>query len=415
MEAIRSKPNNITMPLSLLNTPFRFPPSLCCINLPPLPPARIRLSISCDSYPAPAPPPTKPTTLDDVSDVHPSYGKPGEDYKDVVHHYVPVYSSSEVVDILQEKCTPGANHQYQAMYSSFFGGITLDPSLMVIPMDDHMVHRGHGVFDTTMLFDGYLYELDAHLDRFLVSASKAKISSPFSCRTMRSILIQLAAASKCKTGSLRYWLSAGPGNFALSPAGCPQATFYAVVISQTFSQVNEGVRIITSSIPMKAPLFATMKSVNYIPNVHSKMEAEEKGAFASIWVDGQGYVAEGPNANVAFISKNKELMLPLPDKILCGCTSRRLLVLAKRLVERGLLKSVIVRDITVEEAKDSAEMMFVSSLLPILPITSWDNHPIGDGRVGELTLALSALFWEDITSGPKTRRIPVPYKGLQLK
>lgn len=41
------------------------------------------------------------------------------------------------------------------MYSSVFGGITLDPAMMVIPIDDHMVHRGHGVFDTAMLLDGY--------------------------------------------------------------------------------------------------------------------------------------------------------------------------------------------------------------------------------------------------------------------
>jgi len=40
------------------------------------------------------------------------------------------------------------------MYSSIFGGITTDPAAMVIPMDDHMVHRGHGVFDTAAIMDG---------------------------------------------------------------------------------------------------------------------------------------------------------------------------------------------------------------------------------------------------------------------
>ena len=42
------------------------------------------------------------------------------------------------------------------MYSSLIGGITLDPALMVIPLDDRMVHRGHGVFDTAMLINGYV-------------------------------------------------------------------------------------------------------------------------------------------------------------------------------------------------------------------------------------------------------------------
>lgn len=43
--------------------------------------------------------------------------------------------------------------QFHAMYSSIFGGITTDPAAMVIPMDDHMVHRGHGLFDTTAIMD----------------------------------------------------------------------------------------------------------------------------------------------------------------------------------------------------------------------------------------------------------------------
>lgn len=44
-----------------------------------------------------------------------------------------------------------ANQQYLAMYSSIFGGIVTDEAAMVIPMDDHMVHRGHGVFDTAII------------------------------------------------------------------------------------------------------------------------------------------------------------------------------------------------------------------------------------------------------------------------
>ncbi|RWW10050.1 hypothetical protein GW17_00026422 [Ensete ventricosum] len=296
------------------------------------------------------------------------------------HHRVPVYSTAtEVVEKLKEKWSSVKKQPYPAMYSSVFGGIILDPTVMVIPIDDHMVHRGHGVFDTAMLLDGYLYELDVHLDRFLRSASKAKITSPFPRETLRSILIQMTAASKCKRGSIRYWLSAGPGNFLLSPADCPEAAFYAVVIDFDYSQCKEGVQVITSTIPMKPPLFATSKNVNYLPNVLSVMEAEEKGAFASIWVDDQGYIAEGPNVNVAFISKGKELLLPPFDKILSGCTVKRLVALAPKLIEKGLLKAIRTAHMTIDQAKDSDEMMFVGSGLPVLPIVQWDDQLIGDG------------------------------------
>lgn len=226
----------------------------------------------------------------------------------------------------------------------------------------------------------YLYELDVHLDRFLRSASKAKISSPFPRTALRSILVQLSAASQCKKGTLRYWLSTGPGDFLLSPAALPTSAFYAVVIDDDISQCKEGVEVVTSTVPMKTPQFATMKNVNYLPNVLSKMEAEEKGAFASIWVDEEGYVAEGPNVNVAFINHDKELLLPFFDKILSGCTVKRLMELAPKLVEQGRLKGVRSANLTVEEAKGAAEMMFVGSTLPILPIIMWDEQPIGDGK-----------------------------------
>lgn len=319
-------------------------------------------------------------------------------------------SSSELLEKLHEKWSQVIKKPYPAMYSSTFGGIILDPALMVIPIDDHMVHRGHGVFDTAVILNGYLYELDVHLNRFLRSASKARITSPFDRSTLRSILVQLAAASQIKKGTLRYWLSAGPGDFLLSPAGCPTSAFYAVVIDEDFDQCKEGVKVITSTIPMKSPEMATMKNVNYLANVLAKLEAEDEGAFASIWVDEKGYIAEGPNVNVAFITHDKELVVPFFDKILSGCTVLRLLELAPKLVEQGRLKCVRTGNLTVEEAKSSAEMMFVGSTLPLLPIIAWDEQPIGDGKVGELTMELSDLVWDDMVAGPtETQRTLVPY------
>ena len=322
---------------------------------------------------------------------------------------VPVYESgAEIVQKLQEKWKSTAA-PFPAMYSSVLGGIILDPAMMSVPLDDHMVHRGHGVFDTAMILDGHLYELDPHLDRFLRSAAKARIGTPFPRDTLRSILVQMTAASNCRRGSIRYWLSAGGGDFLLSSAGCAGPAFYAVVIPTDYSQCRHGVRAVTTSVPMKPPLFATMKNVNYLPNVLSIMDAEDRGAFASEWVDGEGNVAEGPMVNVAFVTAAGELVLPAFDKILAGCTAKRLLALAPRLVESGLLKAVTTRHIAADEAKRcSAEMAFVGSGLPVLPIVEWDDQLIGDGKVGKTMMALSDLLWEDMKSGPD--RIAVPYK-----
>lgn len=63
-------------------------------------------------------------------------------------------SASELLEKLNEKCIKAKNQPYVAMYSSIFSGIVLDPIMMMIPIDDHMVHRGHGVFDTAIIFNG---------------------------------------------------------------------------------------------------------------------------------------------------------------------------------------------------------------------------------------------------------------------
>src|SRR6187200_2098001 len=78
--------------------------------------------------------------------------------------------------------------QYFAFYSSQLGGIVTDPALMVIPFDDHMVHRGHGIFDTAGLVDGKIYDLEAHLERFLLSAERSKLRVPASRQEIRDII-----------------------------------------------------------------------------------------------------------------------------------------------------------------------------------------------------------------------------------
>ncbi|KAA8521798.1 hypothetical protein F0562_012471 [Nyssa sinensis] len=323
---------------------------------------------------------------------------------------VPVFSGFEAIERLRTfQETYKSKQLFLAMYSSIFGGITTDPAAMVIPMDDHMVHRGHGVFDTAAIMDGYLYELDQHLDRFLRSATMAKINIPFDRESIRRILIKTVSVSKCRKGSLRYWLSAGPGDFQLSPSGCHRPALYAIVIQDQSQSSQKGIKVVTSSIPIKTPQFAVMKSVNYLPNVLSKMEAEENGGYAAIWLDSDGFIAEGPNMNVAFVTKEKELLMPHFDKILSGCTARRVLVLAECLVREGTLQGIRVGNLTLEEGKNADEMMLIGSGVLVRSVVQWDEQVFGDGKEGPVTQALLNLIVEDMKSGPDSVRVPVPY------
>src|SRR5712692_5241846 len=214
--------------------------------------------------------------------------------------------------------------RYWAFYSSQLGGIVTDPALMVLPFDDHMVHRGHGVFDTAALVNGKIYDLEAHLDRFVRSAGTSKLRLPGTREEMREIIVRTAAASGQRDGSIRYWISSGPGSLGLAPAAGAEPGFFVMIfagLSYPASWYTEGLRVMTTTYPIKPPLYAVTKSTNYLPNVLMQMEANEKGVDNGVFVDDAGNVGESSNMNVAFVTPDRVLKHPKFDHILSGCTS----------------------------------------------------------------------------------------------
>jgi branched-subunit amino acid aminotransferase/4-amino-4-deoxychorismate lyase len=78
--------------------------------------------------------------------------------------------------------------QYLAMYSSHWKGYVKDPALMVIPADDHLVHRGDGVFDVMRCVGGKIYQMEAHLNRLERSARAVSIDFPEAFRDIRELI-----------------------------------------------------------------------------------------------------------------------------------------------------------------------------------------------------------------------------------
>lgn len=300
--------------------------------------------------------------------------------------------------------------KYSAFYSSQLGGIVTDPALMVIPFDDHMVHRGHGIFDTAGLVDGNIYDLEAHLDRFARSAELSKLKLPGTRAEMRDIIIRTTAASGRRDGAIRYWLSSGPGSLELSPAAGAEPGFFVMIfpgLAYPERWYTEGLRVMTTTYPIKPSLYAITKTTNYLPNVLMQMEAKEKGLDNGVFVDANGHVGESSNMNVAFVTADGVLRHPKFDHILSGCTARRMLELAPALQSSGLLKGVEICDIPVAEARAAREMLLIGSSVKVAPIVQWDGAPIGTGKPGPVAQALLQLIGEDMRTGD--RLIPVPY------
>jgi 4-amino-4-deoxychorismate lyase len=327
----------------------------------------------------------------------------------VSHLNLPILDADRVL----EQLTALRSRQpvkFAAFYSSQIGGIVTDPALMVIPIDDHMVHRGHGIFDTAGVVSGKIYDLEAHLDRFTLSAERSRLRLPGSRDDMRDIIVRTTAVSGQRDGSIRYWLSSGPGSLELTPAPGAEPGFFVIVfagLSYPDRWYSEGLRVMTTNYPIKPSFYAITKSTNYLPNVLMQMEAKEAGFDNGVFIDPAGHVGESSNMNVAFVTKHDVLVHPKFDHILSGCTSLRLLELAQSLRSEGLLKGIEVRDIPVAEARTSREMLLIGSSVKVAPVVQWDAQAIGDGKPGPVGRALLRALEEDMRSSD--RLIDVPY------
>eukprot|EP00271_Cylindrocystis_brebissonii_P011800 TRINITY_DN2975_c0_g1_i3.p1 TRINITY_DN2975_c0_g1~~TRINITY_DN2975_c0_g1_i3.p1 ORF type:complete len:200 (-),score=32.21 TRINITY_DN2975_c0_g1_i3:517-1116(-) len=194
------------------------------------------------------------------------------------------------------------------------------------------------------------------------------------------------------------------------------------ISSTSLYQSTAGVRVITSSIPIKPPEFATTKSVNYLPNAMVLMEAEEQDAVTGIWLDQDGYIGEGHNMNCCFVSQDDVLLVPGFETILAGCTMKRVMALAQEHLvssngstageERNsppLLSAVRMGRVGVEEARAAKEMMLCGRGLLVQPVLQWDNQPVGTGEPGPVAKFLRQLLLDFIATGPQETRVPIPH------
>ena len=299
--------------------------------------------------------------------------------------------------------------KFAAFYSSQLGGVVTDPALMVIPFDDHMVHRGHGVFDTAGLVAGKIYDLEAHLDRFFGSAERSRLTVPASRAALRNIIVRTAAVSRVRDGAIRYWLSSGPGNLDLAPAANAEPGFFVMVfggLAYPARWYTEGLRVMTTTYPIKPPLYAITKATNYLPNVLMQLEAKAAGLDNGVFIDEHGNVGESSNMNVAFVTRDGVLKHPKFEHVLPGCTSLRLLELARKIVGRGVLTAVEVCDIPVAEGRAAREMLIIGSSIKVAPIVEWDGALIGDGKPGPAARSLLDLLEQDMRTGARLIAIP---------
>lgn len=304
-------------------------------------------------------------------------------------------------------CLAGAqqdyHRNYHAMYSSVLDGIVTDPALMLIPVDDHIVHRGDGIFETFKCTGANIYNMDAHLRRLMSSAQALYYDLPWSISEIAERVIETARAARQADCLIRVLVSRGPGSFAASPYDCREPGLYIVTSNLPtpfMARHPQGARIIVTSLPLKPPPLDTTKSCNYLLNALMKKETADAGADFCAIFDEHGFLAEGATENIGVVTPDGELLFPGPQRILQGTTMLRVMELAQALVRAGDLRSVTTRDIPRDLLNRAAEILVVATTVNVAAAREFDGAPVANGAPGPVYRKLNDLLVDDIRGNP---------------
>jgi len=277
---------------------------------------------------------------------------------------------------------------YLAMFSTWYGGIVREPWMMMVPIDDHMVHRGDGIFEAMKITNRGIYLLDEHLDRLYYSGRRIGLMPPMSERDLRKAVIETAKAAKVSEGIIRLFLGRGVGSFSPNPYDPEKSELYVVVTKSSkpsSRKYKEGVSICRSSIPAKPGFFPQVKSLNYLPNVLMKKEAIDRGFDFAIGMDAQNHLLEGATENLILVTKENELVHPPLDKILKGTMMDRLFELIEN---DSLLKLKRGVKISEKDISGSRGVFLVGTSLDIISVSRYEETPIRVSTLGKKFLKL---------------------------
>lgn len=283
--------------------------------------------------------------------------------------------------------------QVHAFYDHSVGAICRDPRMMLMPWDDHLVHRGDGVFESMKFIDRRLYQVDPHVERLKRSSKAIHLLPPCSWEEIRELIVEVARAGDREHGMVRVLLGRGPGGFGIAPEECPRPSLYVVAydIHRKPEAVYErGVTAFKTSIPAKQSYLATIKSIDYLPNVLMKREAAEKGYDFPICFDERGFLAEGATENVCIVDQDGRLHIPEFTNALAGTTLMRAVDLIKGEVE------IMFRGIRESEIREAKEVFIVGTTTDALSVVRYEGKPIHNVKPGPVSRRIRELLQKDL-------------------
>jgi branched-chain amino acid aminotransferase len=244
------------------------------------------------------------------------------------------------------------------------GALVAAEAARIDPADRGLL-LGDGLFETLRVAAGAPRHAARHFARLREGAQLLRLNLPDADELHRALAAMIAAQDLVE-GVLRLTVTRGPGPRGVLPPRAPRPTML-VTAAPLPPPAGPADIVIARDIARdeNSPL-SRIKSLNYLPLILARIEAEERGAADALLLNRVGMVAESSAATV-FLRRRGEWLTPrLEDGALPGI--RRAMLL-----EAGLVREAALPVPWLFEA----EALCLGNALSLRPVKSIDGQSIG--------------------------------------
>lgn len=261
-----------------------------------------------------------------------------------------------------------------------------------VPVTDHGLLYGDGIFEGMRVINGRVFRIDRHLSRLAFGAQVLLLTLPYSLAEIRDVVENTVRAFGEREAYIRLLVTRGVGPLGVDPTTCPRASLICIVTTIklfTEEQRERGLEMITSSYrrPTADVLDVRVKSLNYLPSVLPKLEARQRGADEALLLNPRGHIAEAAVANVFALRGTTLMTPPGSDGCLEGINRGAVMELSEKI---GL--TVVERSIGRADLFQANEVFLTGSGASVIHVRSLDGRVLGEGGArGPITAKLQTM------------------------
>jgi D-alanine transaminase len=251
---------------------------------------------------------------------------------------------------------------------------------------DRGIFFGDGVYEVLRSYNGKIFAIEEHFERFANSLKAIEIAS-VDVSQIRAKVLKAFDKAGIANAKIYFHITRGSGARDHLPAANLKPNFFLTIseLKDNPKLKNEGVAV--STYPDIRWKRCDIKSLNLLPNVLAKGDADKKGAWEAVFVDDDGLITEGSSSAFFGIVKGKLRTSPLKANILPSVT-RKYVELAAKNIGLGILE----KSMTPKEAAGAEELFLAVTTKDVIPVVKFDGKIIGDGKPGKWTKQLIEEF-----------------------